>query len=142
LHEGGVLALFWKEDNFADMRVREAYTAAYERRGIEIRSAWSLPRDTPGLGKTVHDEWQDGWPPNERREASRYFTTMRIHRYNWTRRVPVADYVARMNTTSAHLILPAQVRDDMTAELLATLTGYGEDVVLEMTTELATAIRR
>lgn len=142
LHAGGVLALFWNEDHFADKRVGEAYTAAYKRRGIEIRSAWSAPEDAPGQNKIVNDERPDGWPPNEYREASRYFTAMRTHRYHWTRRMPVADYVARMNTTSAHLILPALVRDDMTAELIATLIGYGDDVVLDMTTELATAIRR
>jgi hypothetical protein len=33
----------------------------------------------------------------------------------------VADYVARVNTTSAHLILTPEVRDDMTVELIATL---------------------
>ena len=54
----------------------------------------------------------------------------------------VADYVARINTTSAHLILPPEVRDDMTAELIATLTGYGDEIELAMTTDLAMAVRR
>ena len=54
----------------------------------------------------------------------------------------VADYVARINTTSAHLILPDKVRDDMTADLIETLTGYGDEIELNMTTDLATAIRR
>jgi len=142
LHEDAVLALFWNDDNFADLRVRDAYTSAYERRGIEIRSVRPAPEDIPSKDNIVNDEWPDGWPPNHHREASAYFTSMRTRRYNWTRRVPVSDYVARMNTTSAHIILPAQVRDDMTAELMATLTSYGDDVVLEMTTDLATAIRR
>ena len=50
--------------------------------------------------------------------------------------------MARINTTSPHLILSPEVREDLTAELVATLTGYGDDVVLEMSTDLATAIRR
>jgi hypothetical protein len=54
----------------------------------------------------------------------------------------VTDYVARINTTSAHLILPSEVRDDMTSELIATLTAYGDEIELAMTTELATAVRR
>jgi hypothetical protein len=54
----------------------------------------------------------------------------------------VPDYVARINTTSAHVILPPGVRDDMTAELIATLTGYGGEIELAMTTDLATAVRR
>jgi hypothetical protein len=54
----------------------------------------------------------------------------------------VVDYVARINTTSAHLILPPEVRDSMTVELIATLTCYGDEIELAMTTDLATAVRR
>jgi SAM-dependent methyltransferase len=136
LRPGGVLALFWNDDHYADPRVRQAYTAAYDRRGIEIRSVQASPDDGTGA------DWPDGWPPNYHKEASAYFTGMRTHRYDWTRRMPVADYVSRMNTTSAHLILPAEVRDDLTAELIATLSGYGPDIVLDMRTDLATALRK
>ena len=133
LREGGVLALFWNNDNFADVRVREAFTTAYERYGIEIRSVESAPEG---------EEHPDGWPPDHEEEVSEFFASLGTHHYEWTRAMPVADYVARMNTTSAHLILPTDVRDEMTAGLIATLTSYGDDVVLEMTTDLATAIRR
>ena len=54
----------------------------------------------------------------------------------------VADYVARINTTSAYLILPPEARDDLTAELIATLTRFGGEIELAMTTDLATAMRR
>jgi len=50
--------------------------------------------------------------------------------------------VARINTTSAHLILSPEARDDMTAELIATLTTYGDEIELAMTTDLAMAVRR
>ncbi len=139
LRPGGVLALFWNEDHYADPRVRDAYTAAYDRRGIDIRSV--LPLAEVDANERVANEGPDGWPPAHHREASVYFTGLRTHRYRWTRRMPVADYVARINTTSAHLILPADVRDDLTAELVATLSGYDADVVLDMTTDLATAVR-
>jgi SAM-dependent methyltransferase len=142
LHEGSVLALFWNDDNFADPRVLEAFTAAYERRGINVRSVRPEPEGASERNKIVSDERPDGWPPDEHQQASEYFTDLHTHRYHWGRRLAVADYVARMNTTSAHLVLPAEVRDDMTAELIATLTGYGDHVVLEMTTDLATALRR
>jgi SAM-dependent methyltransferase len=141
LHEGGVLALFWNEDDYADPRVREAYTAGYERRGIEIRSVQPAREGVPDPDRIVNDGQPDGWPERHM-EASEFFTALRINRYHWTRRMPVADYVARMNTTSAHLILSPEVREDMTAELMAKLTGYGDDVVLEMRTELAAALRR
>jgi SAM-dependent methyltransferase len=139
LRSGGVIALFWNQDDFADPRVGDAFATAYDRRGIEIRSVHIQP--TPDLGRIADPPRPDGWP-EEPREAGTYFTDLRTRQYHWTRTVPVADLVARVNTTSAHLILPAEVRDDMTAELTGTLTGYGDDVELVMTTELAAAVRR
>jgi len=139
--EGGVLALFWNEDNFADPHVPEAFTAAYERRGIEVRAVGPPVEAETDPDRLVNDERQDDWPEFHK-EASEFFTALRTRRYHWTRRMPVADYVARMNTTSPHLILSPEAREDLTAELIATLTGYGDDVVLEMSTDLATAIRR
>jgi hypothetical protein len=40
-----------------------------------------------------------------------------------------------VSSRSAHLILPPEVRDDMTAELIATLTGYGDEIELAMVTD-------
>jgi hypothetical protein len=54
----------------------------------------------------------------------------------------VADYVARINTTSAHLILSSETREDMTAELIAMLTADGDEIELAMITDLALAVRR
>src|ERR1051326_1170096 len=53
LREGGVLALFWNEDGYADPQVRQAYTAAYERRGIEIRSVGPAPESKADGGDDV-----------------------------------------------------------------------------------------
>jgi hypothetical protein len=89
----------------------------------------------------VDQQRPDGWP-EAHGEADKYFTDLRTHRYHWTRRMSVTDYMARMNTTSAHLILPPEVRDDMAAELIATLTGYGDEIELAMSTELAMAVHR
>jgi hypothetical protein len=49
---------------------------------------------------------------------------------------------ASHDTSSAHLILPPEVRDSLTTEVTATLTGYGDDVELAMVTDLVTAVRR
>jgi SAM-dependent methyltransferase len=140
VRSGGVIALFWNEDHFADPRIPAAYTTAYDRRGIEIRSVHeepASPSDPDGIvDQRLPEEWLE-----IHAEAKEYFTDLRTHRYQWTRRMPVADYVARINTTSAHLILPPEVGDDLTAELIATLTGYGDEIELAMTTELATAVR-
>ncbi len=139
---GGVLALFWNADHYADPRVPAAYTAAYDRRGIQTRSVAEEPAASGDPDGGVDHKRPAEWPIEERAEAGTYFTDLRVRRYQWTRRMPVADYVERINTTSAHLILPREVRDGMTAELIATLSGYGDDVDLAMTTDLATGIRR
>ena len=128
IRTGGVLALFWNVDHFADPRVPAAFTAAYERFGIEIPSI-------------ANQKLPEQWAPAHS-EAADYFTDVRTRQYPWSRRMSVADYVARINTTSAHLILSDQARDEMTAELIETLTSYGDEIELAMTTDLATAIRR
>jgi SAM-dependent methyltransferase len=138
---GGIVALFWNEDHYTDPRVCDAYTHAYDSRGIEIRSVHPEPASLSGPEKFVDQTRPEGWPEAQQ-EADEYFTDLRTHRYHWTRRMSVADYVARINTTSAHLILAPEVRDEMTVELIATLTGYGDDVELAMTTDLAMAVRR
>jgi SAM-dependent methyltransferase len=142
VRSGGVIALFWNADHYADPRVPAAYTAAYDRRGIQPRSVRDEPAASGGPDGGVDHKRPAEWPPEDRVEADTYFTDLRVRRYQWTRRMPVAGYVERINTTSAHLILPREVRDDLTAELIATLSGYGDDVELVMTTDLATGIRR
>ncbi|GAA5179766.1 class I SAM-dependent methyltransferase [Rugosimonospora acidiphila] len=138
---GGVIALFWNEDRYADPRVPAAFTAAYDRLGIEIRSVHEEPALPSAPDNLVDQEHPDGWPELHA-EAGDYFSDLRTRRYHWTRAMSVADLVARVNTTSAHLILPPEVRDDLTAEVTATLTGYSDEIELVMTTELATGVRR
>lgn len=140
LGSGGVIALFWNQDGFADPRILDAFIAAYERRGIEIRPFRPGPLPVSGPNRTVGQQRLDGWPEADA-DADRYFTHLRIRQYHWTRRMSVGDYLARINTTSAHLILPPQVRDDLTDELTTTLASYGDDIELTMATDLATAIR-
>ena len=141
VRSGGVMALFWNEDGFVDPRVLAVYAAAYDRRGIEIRSVHAELTPPSEPDTTVDQKRPDGWP-EVHAEAGKYFTNLRTHRYEWTRRMSVADYVACTNTTSAHLILSPAARDDLTAELIATLSGYGDEIELAMTTDLATAVRR
>jgi hypothetical protein len=56
--------------------------------------------------------------------------------------MPVADYVKHINTTSAHLIQSSEARDDMTAELIATLTPCAKEIELAMIIGLTMAVRR
>jgi SAM-dependent methyltransferase len=141
VRRGGIIALFWNEDHHADPRVTDAFTAAYDRRRIEFRSVHQEPAPPSDPDDGADRNPAEGWPEGYA-EADRYFTNLRTHRYHWTRRMSVVDYVAHVNTTSAQLILPPKVRDDMTAELIATLTGYGDEIELAMTTYLAMAERR
>lgn len=129
IRSGGVIALFWNEDHHTDPRITDAYTAAYDRRGVEIRAVDQEPATSPRLEPTTGQDLSEPWP-DVHAEADRYFTNLRTHQYRWTHRISVIDYVARMNTTSAHLILPPEVRDDMTAELTATLTDYADEIQL------------
>lgn len=141
VRSGGVVALFWNEDHYTDPRLREAYTAAYDRRGIQIRAVGPQPAPLLVPDKIVDQSRPEGWPAGHT-DADDYFTDLRTRRYHWTWRMPVADYVARVNTTSPHLILRPEQREDMTVELIATLSGYGDEIELSMTTDLATAVRR
>ena len=140
LRSGGVMALFWNDDDFADPRIAPAITTAYGPRGIGIRPIHEKPAPSTEPDNIVIRP-REGWP-EAHAELDEYFTDLRTHRYHWTRRMSVVDYVAQLNTTSAHLVLPPEVRDDMTAELIATLTGYGDEIELTMSTELDVAVRR
>jgi SAM-dependent methyltransferase len=128
LRGGGVLALFWNQNRHADPRVDDAFQAAYDRHGIEVRTV----RPPSRLDAEPHEEMATG---------GGHFDDVRTHLYHWTRRVPVADYLADINTSSAHLILPPEIRDSLTAELLTTLTSQGDGVELAMVTDLTTAVR-
>jgi SAM-dependent methyltransferase len=141
VHGGGVIALFWNGEDYPDRRVVDAFTDAYDRRGIGIRSVRGPSGAAPGPDGVADRGRPDGWPEVDA-DARTYFTDLRMRRYHWTRRMTVADLVAVANTTSAHLILPPEVREDLTAELVTTLTGYGDEVEVAMSTDLATAVRR
>lgn len=130
LRSGGLLALFWNGDRYSDPAVRAMITEAYDRHGIEDRAVPAEIEDEP------HD-----WPASEI-EASVDFADRDLRVYQWTRRQSVVDHVARLNTVSAHLILPAKLREALTQDLLDALTRYAGDVIeLDMRTDLALARR-
>jgi SAM-dependent methyltransferase len=131
LRGGGLLALFWNADHPADPRVTDAFTAAYDRFGVAVRTVRGAPDDS--TDNPLGEEWA---------EADGHFADLRFRHYHWPSRTPVADFLARVNTTSAHLILPSEVRAALTADLTATLTGYGDEIDLAMTTLLITGVRR
>ena len=81
VRSGGLIALFWNEDHHADPRVTDTFTAAYERRGIQIRSVRQerLPSTDPE--KIVNRERPDGWPGVDA-EADQYFTNLGTRHYH------------------------------------------------------------
>jgi SAM-dependent methyltransferase len=130
LTAGGLVALFWNQDGYADPAVPALLAAAYERYGVTDRAVSS-----------DEDEEPAGWPAEEI-AASTGFTDhdSRVYRWNWTQ--SVADHVARLNTISAHLILPADVRAALTRDLVEALTAHsGGEIALAMRTDLALARR-
>jgi SAM-dependent methyltransferase len=129
LASGGVLALIWNRDGYADPEVRTIINQVYDQHGIDDRPMY-LNDDAPV-------EW-----PAEEVAASVGFTDREVRRYAWSRRQTVADQVARFNTVSAHLILPPDVRQALSNDLLAALTAHaGAELDLAMTTDLVLARR-
>jgi hypothetical protein len=106
-----VLALFWNRDDYADPTILEILLDAYRKLGIEDRAVNESVAEPP-----------HGWPESEI-AASSEFADREIRTYHWTRRQSVADHVARLNTVSAHLILPAEVREALTRDMLDSLTA-------------------
>jgi SAM-dependent methyltransferase len=135
------VALFWNEDHHAD-------PPGHGRVHGRLRPPWHRdPFDSPGVGAVIRPgrrrrpETSGRWP-EVHAELDEYFTNLRTYQCHWADRMSVADYVARIDTTSAHLILPSEARDDLTVELIAALTGYGDEIELAMTTDLAMAVHR
>lgn len=131
LRAGGVIALFWNRDGYRDPAVRALITEAYDRHGITDRAV-----------RAVEDEPPSGWPDHEV-AASSGFADRELRVYHWARRQSVTDHVARLNTVSAHLILPAATREALTRDLLESLTAHaGDEIELAMHTDLALARRQ
>jgi SAM-dependent methyltransferase len=131
LTAGGLIALFWNQDVYADPAVPALLAAAYERYGVTDRAVAS-----------DEDEEPAGWPADELAAATGFTDhDLRIYRWDWTQ--SVVDHVARLNTISAHLILAADVREALTRDLVDSLTAHsGDQIALAMRTELALARRR
>ncbi len=126
---GGVLALFWNRDGYADPAVLACLGEVYERFGITDRAVFQ------------HIQQAYGWPAEEI-EAAVGFSRHEVRYYHWTRTQSVVDHVARLNTISAHLILPADVREALTNDITSEFTSrFGEEIELSMSTELALATR-
>jgi hypothetical protein len=81
VRSGGVVALFWNEDHHADPRVLEAFTAAYDRRGVDVRSVRREPRQT--RTRSSKPRPVNGWP-EVHPEADEYVTGVRTYQYHWT----------------------------------------------------------
>lgn len=140
LSSGGLLALFWNGDGYADPAVPALMGEVYRSHGIEDRAAAAPGADRADLptGRARFAEW----PANEI-EASTDFTDLEVRTYRWSRQQTVADHVARLNTVSAHLILPAAVRAALSADLGEALSRHaGTDLELAMRTDLFQARRR
>jgi SAM-dependent methyltransferase len=130
LGTGGVLALFWNRDGYADPDVLACLIEVYERFGITDRA---VLRHTEPI--------EEGWTDEEIAQAVG-FTGHGNRMYHWTKRQGVHDHIARLNTISAHLILPVPVRAALTVALIDEFTSrFGHEIDLAMDTELAYAIR-
>jgi SAM-dependent methyltransferase len=130
LSRGGLLALFWNRDGYADPDVLAALIEVYERHG--------------GVDRVVlrHTQEVEAWS-DEDIEAAVDFTNHEDRIYRWRMRQSVVDHVARLCTISAHLILSPDVQDAIHQDLVETLTGrFGSEIELAMNTGLLLARRR
>jgi SAM-dependent methyltransferase len=126
LRPGGLLALFWNTIEWDD---REAH-----RRIDEVYDA----HDLYGTARPLYPVWAPGaTEPNELVDHAA-FEYLGLRSYHWTRSYPAADFVALLNTTSQHRILPERQRDSISGGILAVLD---DEFVAEQRTDLYLARR-
>ena len=120
-------------------------TALRPAAALAVLAALIEVYDRYGVDRIVllrHTEDPIGWDP-ESIEASADFIDHEDRVYRWTAPQSVVDHVARLSTISAHLILPQDVRDAITTDLVETFTArFGTEIELAMSTGLLLARRR
>lgn len=132
---GGVVGLFWNDEGHDDQVLADRMEAMYERYGVVNGPILTGP------AKRAERRAGITWPEQQIAEAVG-FDRFEVRIYDWIRREPVQDMVARLNTVSALLILPADLRETIGRELLAILTEQvGHEVELLTTTGLFTCLR-
>jgi SAM-dependent methyltransferase len=165
LRPGGVVALFWNDFGHVDPALSSALNGVYDRHGIEDRvridarddSTAESPLDRPSFAAAPDARAADAahaavdakaerrqkyvWPKEVMADASQ-FTGFETRVYRWSMRQSVVDYVAHLNTVSAHIILPADTRAALSRDFTEVLTAHtGGDLELDMRTSLYLARR-
>lgn len=138
LRPGGVLALFWNDNGHGDPELAARMNAVYDRYEVADRPGFTA--DDPSVITAAREGYV--WSTKEI-EAATEFGDFEARVYRWTRHESPAELIGRLNTVSAHLILPAETRDALARDLLDAVTARSVgDVELNMITGLFLARRR
>jgi SAM-dependent methyltransferase len=129
LRPGGVIALFWNNSQvgvpfpLADLR------AVYADHGLAGAGVDGLDSDQDAVD-ILRDvaEW-----PGDEMLADPGFADVAVRTYRWTMPSDAESYVAYMDTTSAHLVLPPDIRAALSRDLVAAIRAHcdaGFDVAM------------
>jgi SAM-dependent methyltransferase len=130
LAPGGVLAVWWNGDAWADPQLADEISAVYAAHGRE--SADSVSRDS---------EPADPWAGEELAETPE-FDYLGQHSYRRTARYSAQDFVAYLATHSAHSTLPTEARRALLADVRDVALAHGDEVVIDRRTDLYLGRRR
>jgi SAM-dependent methyltransferase len=132
---GGVVGLFWNDEGHEDQVLTERIEAVYERYGVNNGPILTGP------ARRAERRAEIVWPERQLAEATG-FEGFDVRIYDWIRRETVQDMIARYNTVSALLILPADVREAVSRDLLSVVTDQiGDEIELITVTGLFTCRR-
>jgi SAM-dependent methyltransferase len=127
LRPGGLLALFWNTiewggDHGTHRRLGEVYEA----------------HELYGVARPGHAASEPGSIEQNELAGHAAFEYLGARSYHWTRSYLAANFVALLNTTSQHRILPEPQRDSISAGILAVLD---DEFVAQQRTDLYLARR-
>jgi len=119
LAPAGALAVFWNRPDWTRCELRDALEGAYRRSGVAMVSRGPLHPSGHEPLLEEGDSWFDELA------ASPEFTGAELRRYDWVRRYAATEYVDLVGTHSDHLLLDADQRDRLFAEITDAIDAAG-----------------
>jgi hypothetical protein len=131
----GALTVFWNRPNWRRCELREALDVAYRRSRVQMISRGPQHpsgRDPLEVGESCYEELV----------SSALFNDAELRRYDWAKRYGAAEYVDLVGTHSDHLLLDADQRERLFAEITDVIDAAGGSFKLPYQTLLCLARRR
>jgi SAM-dependent methyltransferase len=116
IRPGGLLALFWNVTEWARTPISAELDDVYRRHG--------MTSDNPRRSAT---EQPHPWPRDEL-EQQQTFGDVEVRSYPWQRSYTSAEWAAYIGSTSDHLILPAERRTALLADVRRVIDAHGGEL--------------